>query len=242
MKITMFGATDVGCVRKMNQDSIGFDANLGFGIVADGIGGRPGGDIASKIAVDSISRSIVEADHIKFDEVSSFMLSKVDLANKNVFQYGKKNIKYQGLGTTLNFLLFFGDNLYIAHIGDSRTYLFYKEHLFQLTVDHNLGTFVKRGVVESSLIENGGKPAALMRAVGLKEELETDLINKKVNEGEIYITASDGLFDMIPDTTIRRIISEYKDKLEKLPDRLIKEANKNGGRDNITVLVSKVAA
>jgi protein phosphatase len=81
-----------------------------------------------------------------------------------------------------------------------------------------------------------------MRAVGLKKNIETDLLHKKVKSGEIYITASDGLFDMVEDTTIRRIVSEYQNKLDQLPDRLIAEANKNGGRDNITVLVSKVAA
>jgi len=242
VKLAMYGGTDVGCVRSINQDYIIFDANHGFGIVADGIGGRPGGDIASRIVGESLAKIIESTDHIRFDEIASFMLSQVDKANAKVLQYGETYEKYSGLGTTLNFLYFIGDNLYIAHVGDSRTYVFYREHLFQLTVDHNLGTFIKRGLVQPSVLDNGGKAAALMRAVGLKKNLETDLLFKKVMEGEIFVTASDGLFDMVQDTTIRRIISEYQHRLDKLPERLIAEANKNGGKDNITVLVSEVAS
>lgn len=242
LKISMYGNTDVGCLRKTNQDAIGFDSRYGFGIVADGIGGRPGGDIASRMVVDGLTKAIEKADHLRFDEISSFMLSQVDMVNLNVLNYGQTNTKYLGLGTTLNFLYFIGNNLHLAHVGDSRTYLFYKEHFFQVTVDHNLGTFMKRGLIEPSAVNAGAKSAALMRAVGLRENLEVDLLKKETKPGEIYITASDGLFDMVEDTTIRRIVSEYQNKLDQLPSRLISEANRAGGKDNITVLVSKVAA
>lgn len=240
MKVEMHGSTNVGRVRKMNQDSIVFDGNLGFGVVADGIGGRPGGEIASDIVTRNLKKSIESTSLIRFDEVGSFMLSQVDKVNKAVLNYGRSHPKYAGLGTTVNFLYFTGDVLNLCHVGDSRTYLFYKEHMFQLTVDHNLGTFLDRGLVDESKVGHRSKPSALMRAIGLKDTVESDLLTKKVKSGEIYITSSDGLFDMVEDIAIRRIISEHQGNLEALPTSLIAEANKNGGVDNITVLVTKV--
>lgn len=242
MKITMFGGTDVGCVRKMNQDSIAYDEALGFGVVADGIGGRPGGEIASKIVTSTISNNIKSSDKIRHDSLTSFIMAQLDEANHKVLSYGRSHANYAGLGSTVNFLYFSGTDLHIAHVGDSRTYLFYKEHMFQLTVDHNLGTFIKRGLIDPNSISGTIKPAALMRAMGLKDHLESDFLSKKVKNGEMYLTASDGLFDMVADTTIRRILSEGQHDPSHLPQRLITEANKNGGVDNITVLISKVAA
>lgn len=236
----MFGNSDIGCVRKVNQDYIVFEENIGYGLVADGIGGRPGGDVASKLVVESISNAVINTEKIRFDSVASFMVAEIDRANMKLIQFGEKNHTYKGLGTTLNFVFFLGAHLYIAHIGDSRTYLFFREHLFQMTIDHNLGTFINRGLISSNSALKNSNQAALTRAVGLSNTVEVDVLEKKISDGEIYLTASDGLFDMVDDTVIRRIISEYQGRLQDLPDRLILEAKRNGGKDNITVLVSRV--
>ena len=237
----MYSESDVGRVRKTNQDAITHDNFFGFGIVADGIGGKPGGELASKIAVDTISSAILSSKSIKFSEVYTFMLTQVYRANLNIKTYGQKNKKFQGLGTTMDFVFFVGETINIIHIGDSRTYLYYHNCLFQLTIDHNIETFAKRGMVnirKKTMIQNKDR---LTRGLGLIEELEPDYYQKTAKIGEIYLTASDGLFDMVEDWQIKKILTSNVQNPQTLPQKLINQANKNGGRDNISVLISVVS-
>lgn len=236
----MFGASDVGRVRKANQDSFYFNDQLGIAVVADGIGGRKGGEVASALAVEGMKKAFLEIDTLRHEDVTPFMTASADTINQTILTRGNQQQEIRGLGTTMNCLLFVGENLYLSHIGDSRTYLYFKSHLWQLTLDHNIDVYVKRGWLPPAAVESNAKSGALVRAMGLSLQCEIDIYEKEVKPGEIYITCSDGLSGMVSDQKILSIINENRHRVEALPKILIAEANRNGGRDNITVVVSEV--
>lgn len=238
----MYGSTNIGRVRKENQDSIYYDETMSFGVVADGIGGRNGGRVASSLAVAEMRSSVIESDMIRHDQVDSFLINAVDKANEKIIEQGKKDESVAGMGTTLNGVMFFGDKLHIVHIGDSRTYLYEKGHLFQLTVDHNVKNLLRRGEIDQSSVQPNASTEALVKALGLMEQCDPDIYAVNVRAGQIFLTCSDGLHSMVDNQKILQTLIRFESKPNELPKRLIDEANKNGGRDNITVLLSIVKA
>jgi protein phosphatase len=136
--------------------------------------------------------------------------------------------------------MFVGDRLYLAHLGDSRTYLFYKNHLWQLSIDHNVGTFSKKGWITPAEIGPGVNDSALVRSLGMCEGVEMDVYDMGLRGGEIFITCSDGLSGMVSDSKISKIVAQNANNFRVLPTLLIAAANENGGKDNVTVVVSKV--
>lgn len=236
----MAGGTDRGRSRRTNQDSIFYDQNFGVGIIADGIGGRKGGEIASSLAVSHVRKSLQDGQSVRSDETRQFMINVIDRANLAIMSKGEQSKTHAGMGTTINCLWFRKKTLFLGHVGDSRTYLFYKGNMWQLTLDHNVGQFLERGWLKSSSLPNNWKGQALVRALGLSSYCDVDVYQRSIQPGEIYITASDGLFDMVRDHEICQLVNKNFDNLRNLPKILIKEANRRGGRDNITVLISKV--
>lgn len=236
----MAGATDIGRRRKGNQDSIYYDEAHGLGLVADGIGGRKGGEIASSIAVNSMKRAFQAADAIRHGEVNSFLISAIDQLNEDILARGQAEPEISGMGTTLNCLAFVGDRLHLAHIGDSRTYLFQDGNIFQLTIDHNVGTFAERGWLKPHQIIPGARDEALVKGLGLGPNCEVDIYEIQLKIGQIFITCSDGLSGMVSDQEIATIIRKNQSRMDALPGILISAANEAGGRDNITVLLSEI--
>ena len=145
MKILMAGATHKGRSRRTNQDSIFYDQLMGVGIVADGIGGRSGGEIASSMAVSQLKQIIQSTKIIRHEEIKPFLINAIDKANLAIIARGEHEPEISGMGTTLNCLLFTNENIYIAHIGDSRTYLYYEGNLYK---PH----------IPTSLLFSGNKP------------------------------------------------------------------------------------
>ncbi len=244
-QIKIVGLTHKGLVRKTNQDYLYFDEDKKFLVVADGIGGRQGGETASRMAVDGIKNAIINADIIRHEEINQFLLTTIEKINQRIYERGKTDEKVKGLGTTTECLMFVGDKLYGAHIGDSRTYLFYRNHLWQLTFDHNVKNFIRRGLLPKNIMKdsaknNAAKANALTRSLGLTANLDIDTYELNLKPGFIFLTCSDGLTAMVDDPTISTIISSYADDVNVLPEILIREANERGGRDNITVTVVKV--
>lgn len=240
MQVRMIGATDVGRRRKSNQDSLYYDEPAGFGIVADGIGGRSGGEIASSMAVNGLRKSFLNSERIRHEEITPFLISSVDKMNMEILERGRREQEIAGMGTTLNCLMFVGDKMHLAHVGDSRTYLYYKKHLFQLTLDHSVGNFLERGWLPKSAVQPGAKDGALVRAMGLADRCDVDIQEIQLKPGQLYLTCSDGLSGMIDDRKIAQLITENLDQFDRLPKILIDAANAAGGKDNITVLLSHV--
>lgn len=240
MQVRMVGATDVGRRRKSNQDSLYYDEPASFGIVADGIGGRNGGEIASSMAVNGLRKAFLNSDRIRHEEINPFLVSTVDRMNSEILDRGRREAEISGMGTTLNCLMFVGDKLHLAHVGDSRTYMYYKKHLFQLTLDHSVGNFLERGWLPKSAVQSGAKEGALVRAVGLQDRCDVDIYEVPLKPGQLFLTCSDGLSGMIEDRRLAALLTENIEQFEKLPKILIDAANAAGGKDNITVLLSHV--
>ena len=240
MRVRMAGATDIGRKRKGNQDSIFFDESLGLGVVADGIGGRKGGEIASSIAVNSMKKAFQGVEMIRHGEVNSFLVTAIDGLNNEILTRGQIEPEIAGMGTTMNCMAFVGDRLHLAHIGDSRTYLIQDGQIFQLTIDHNVGTFAARGWLKSGQVLPGARDEALVKALGLGPQCEADIYEMPLKPGQLFITCSDGLSGMISDQDIASIVRKNAQNLDALPGLLIAAANAAGGRDNITVLVTEV--
>jgi PPM family protein phosphatase len=240
MQIKMAGLTDIGRLRKGNQDSIFFDQDARLGIVADGIGGRKGGEIASSTVVETLKSAILAKPELAEEEVAAFLRTHVDKANQRLLLKGEENELVRGLGTTLNCLYFTKKKVYIAHIGDSRTYLYSDGQLWQLTIDHNIETYVRRGWMHPQQIQKGTKQEALVRSMGLSGKCEVDLYTKACQVGEIYLTCSDGLSGMLDDAKLLDMVQKYEKAVDKLPRALVNEANLAGGRDNISVVISQI--
>lgn len=241
MLIRMVGASDVGRRRKNNQDSLYFDEPQGFAVVADGIGGRKGGEVASSMVVNGLKTVFLQSDKIRHDEIHAFLASAIDRINQDIIQRGMTEDMLVGMGTTVNCLMFVGDKLHLAHVGDTRTYMYFEKHLWQLTLDHNVKTFVEKGWLPQLSLQQGGKPLALTRAMGLVERCDVDIYKMNLKKGQLFLTCSDGLTSMVDDVTIAATLSKnFPEKFKELPKILIDKANKNGGKDNITVLLSYV--
>lgn len=236
----MAGGTDVGRRRKNNQDSLYYDEMAGFGIVADGIGGRNGGEIASSMAVNGLRKSFLSTDAIRYEEINPFLITSIDKVNNEILERGRREQEVAGMGTTLNCLMFVGNKLHLAHVGDSRTYMYYKKHIFQLTFDHSVGNFIAKGWLPRSAVQPGAKEGALVRAIGLGDRCDVDIYEVETKPGQVFITCSDGLSGMCDDRQIAKLIETGLDDFDKLPQKLIDAANAGGGKDNITVLVSLV--
>lgn len=236
----MAGSTDVGKVRKYNQDSYFFDANLGIAIIADGIGGRKGGEVASRIFVDGVKQYFIEIDKIRQDEIKNFLLASFDRVNLSIMNEGQKKEHLTGMGTTALCVIFAGNQVFIGHIGDSRCYLYYQGNLFQLTIDHNVGTFLHQGWMKQKEVRPQARSGSLVKALGLTPYIEMDIYSVKPEPGEILITCTDGLYSMVSDKRILELVHRHRHDVENLPQILVREANLRGGKDNTTVIATEV--
>ncbi|NMA95624.1 MAG: Stp1/IreP family PP2C-type Ser/Thr phosphatase [Clostridiales bacterium] len=244
--VVEFGAySHVGKVRKNNEDSYYIPSNK-YGIenlfmVADGMGGHNAGDVASKMLVREI------ADYFKLNidkvnksrEIKELMLDAVHHANKIVYDCSLSDERYEGMGTTLTMAYFFGPKLCIAHVGDSRAYVIYKDSIEQITKDHSLvQDLLENGSITEEEIDNHPQRNVITRALGTDEEVKIDYYERKIDEKYIILLCTDGLINHVTSQEIIDISKESKD-LSELARRLTIEALDDGGTDNITVIVAK---
>ncbi len=241
--VRMFGETSVGVVRKSNQDSIFYDERTQAGVVADGIGGRKGGDVASGVVVQEFARFTqgrrARLNPAQMPEAYAELWEEI---NNKIFSFGERYREMGGLGTTATAIHFAGRQVFIPHCGDSRAYLFMHDHLFQLTIDHNVASFIHHGWLDPDTLPHNTKKNVLTRGVGLARTIEIDIYRLAVAASQIFLLCSDGLSDMVDDRRILRILYNNKHAAHHLPSLLIKEACARGGRDNVTVLVCEVTA
>ena len=236
-----YAKTDVGSKRSMNQDflycsenAVGSFQNL-F-IVADGMGGHKAGDHASKLCVLSMVESIKESSHKT--PVSVFE-EAVNVANSKIYQEAKENVAFEGMGTTMVACTLVGDTMYVANIGDSRLYLL-RETISQITDDHSLvEELVKKGNLTESEARVHPQKNIITRALGIDEMVQADYFELQVQEGDVILLCSDGLTNMVEDEEIEYII-HHAGSLEEAGDKLIDQANYNGGSDNITAVLVQV--
>lgn len=240
--LTYFGLTDVGHVRKNNEDVFLNLEEYGFFALADGMGGHNAGEIAAKEAVRFVSTSIEELfasserDWNIFD-LSSFNKLCIENANSWVHHLGKKKKNYAGMGTTLCTLLFHERSLIYGHVGDSRIYRFREGILEQLTDDHSLtNQLVEKGQVSKEKSLELPYKNILTRAIGTQMDVEAEIHIAPVNPHDIYLMCSDGLTDQVSDAEISNILKNAKD-IRSATSALVERAKEQGGLDNVTVVL-----
>ena len=239
-----YGLTVTGQVRKANEDSCGFSTvpNGDLFVVCDGMGGHVGGATASKIAVEHIIQ------HFKaqyYQDVYQAWFDALCRANIQILGEAASNPSLTGMGTTACIVLVQGDDAYIAHVGDSRIYLYEasKKRLFRITKDHSLvQAYVDQGLLDDREAEHHPQKNIILNAVGTHEELKPEVYTNPVQpaSGDIFLICSDGLSGMVDDNDIEAILSSNQSTEQKVID-LVDSANAPGkGMDNITVQVVKV--
>lgn len=233
--------------RKTNQDSIHLYPEKKLFIVADGMGGHNGGDIASQMSVKLFPEFVDK----NFEKLSTKDLldKSISFVNRSIFDYGQKNIELKGMGTTICSMMFHDKDIYIGNVGDSRMYMVHNKKLFQMTRDHslvqeklNLGIYDRIGAFKDP------QKNVLIRTVGFEKDVIVDVYKYKFNKGDIFLICSDGLHGKVSDEDIGFMINKYipnsckttQDQLDTAVEKLIDQANKNGGQDNISVILAVI--
>lgn len=247
MNYTFFAQTDPGRARENNEDAVAFDDAMHLGVLADGMGGYKAGEIASGMATafikSELARWLFEAgQHANAGQIRRAMEICVDNANRSIFKASRANPQYSGMGTTLVVGVFQGDKLMLGHIGDSRCYRLRGTEFLQITKDHSLlQEQMDAGLLTPEEAATSPIKNLVTRALGVENVAMLELHEHQVEAGDIYLMCSDGLSDMLEDTVIAGILQNGT-SLEQMAGRLISMANENGGRDNITVLLTQVAS
>ena len=229
MRFRIGASTHVGRVREGNEDSYMADEPL-FA-VADGMGGHQGGEVASKLALDTLRKAT--------DGVA--LAQAVQDANRAVFERAGKDPALAGMGTTLTAFLVVGDTLRLAHVGDSRAYLLREGELQRITTDHTVVEgLVEKGELTPQEASIHPQRSILTRAIGVDGEVQVDQASIQPRPGDRLLLCSDGLTGMIEEADIQRILEEHEDP-QAAADALVEAANEAGGQDNITAIVIDVA-
>lgn len=236
-----FASTDIGKVRDMNQDSYYIstqDDDVKLYIVADGMGGYKGGEIASRLAIESAKNYIRNnfADIKKEKEqILDLIKNAIEYANMVVYERSKEIKELSGMGTTIDICLIHLNKVFIGHVGDSRVYRQRKDFFRKLTVDHSyVEQLVKEGNITKEEAYNHPKKNMLTKALGCTAFVEPDVMVKGFLKDDILLMCSDGLTNMLKDEKISEII---KADPKMASQNLVKKANELGGYDNITAVI-----
>ncbi|MCD7724388.1 MAG: Stp1/IreP family PP2C-type Ser/Thr phosphatase [Clostridiales bacterium] len=234
-----YAITDIGQKRQLNQDFI-YCSETPVGnlpnvfIVADGMGGHNAGDYASRYAVETV----VEEIGASFEKSPVKIVGRaIERANALIREKARTDPALNGMGTTMVIATCIGKYLEVANVGDSRLYVVNQKKIEQITQDHSLvEEMVRMGGIDKESARNHPDKNIITRAIGAREYVEADFFNLELQTGDLVLLCSDGLTNMIEDETIRRILTDggsLKDRAEEL----IRRANQNGGKDNISVIV-----
>ncbi|HEY1957367.1 MAG TPA: Stp1/IreP family PP2C-type Ser/Thr phosphatase [Polyangiaceae bacterium] len=251
MRAVAWGLTDVGLQREHNEDSFIVLKEYDLYVVADGMGGHRAGDVASKLATETISeffRSTAQDDvtwPFHFDanlsEEENRLLTGIRVANRQIFERSTRSREYHGMGTTVVGAMFSPrkGRMYIGHVGDSRCYRIRGGQIQQLTRDHSL--FNDYLLAMPDLTEEQRKELpknVITRALGMQDQVAVDLQNDESQAGDVYVLCSDGLSGMVTDEEILAIVqSAQGGDMQEAPKQLIARANERGGEDNVTAVV-----
>ena len=235
--------SDIGKRRKSNQDytaTFTNQKNQLLALLADGMGGHQAGDIASRQAVEEIGIAW-EATMIDDSEKAvQWFLQHIQQANQRIFEKGQSQPTLSGMGTTLEVVTILDNHLALAHVGDSRIYLFREQRLIALTEDHSLvNALLKSGEITQEMAQNHPRKNIITRSLGMPGSLEVDVAIHKIEDHDQLLLCSDGLTNMVSEPKITQILLEAA-SLQDASQRLIDEANAKGGLDNITVLLIDV--
>ncbi len=239
MKI--IGRTDIGYKRSENQDRYlagKLSENCFFGFVCDGMGGVAGGSIASKIISENLEEFLYMNEFEKSFDDEEVILNAIDKANSEIFSSAKLDEKLKGMGSTITGFTLIGDKCRVYNVGDSRTYVYRKGVLTQITEDHSIAyELYKNGSITKEEIATYPQKNYITRAVGVSSEVEVDMYTLTLEKDDIVIVVSDGLSNFVSVDDIINLI-KLNENIFDLAQELLQKALKNKASDNITVVTA----
>lgn len=242
MNFEYAGLTDPGLLRENNEDSVAFEPVQGVAVLADGMGGYNAGEIASAMAVTfvkaELSRWLAEATpQCSVGDIRHAIEACVVNANQSIYNAANANPQFSGMGTTIVVGVFEPERVLLAHVGDSRCYLWRNGELSQLTRDHSLlQEQLEAGLITPEQAKVASHKNLVTRALGVEDAVQVDLLEHVPVLGDVYLMCSDGLSDMVDDEDMARVLLS-KTGLQDRASALIRAANEAGGRDNISVIL-----
>jgi len=252
LTVEVTGKTDVGCVRKNNEDNFGYDARHGIFVVCDGMGGAAAGEVASKLGVEVVldyfkhfdpkhANPIFGDDSEPELSVRARALSQaIHMANSAIYDKGSNSMTQRGMGSTIVAMAIQGGFVSIAHVGDSRIYLIRQGEIQQLTEDHSLVMEqVRRGLITRQQAEQSEMQNIIIRALGSEDTVQPDVEDMIALPGDIFVLCSDGLSKHVKEDWMLGIVLEAPN-IDQACQDLIDAAKAHGGDDNITSVILKV--
>lgn len=240
--LQMSGRTDTGRRREHNEDQIAWDVEAGLALLADGMGGHNAGEVASALAISVLQPLLRDLPSDTLEQEVG-MQNAVSDANAEILHKAASEVVFNGMGTTLALAIFRGRSVMVGHVGDSRVYRLRDGRLEQLTSDHSLlqelvtGGFMSAEEARQSVSKN-----VITRALGIEPGVDVEVHHHEVQGGDRYLLCSDGLSDMVTDNAIAKLLMDYRDNLDAATEALVAEANRCGGKDNISVILVRVVA
>ncbi len=251
LRVRFAGETHVGMTRAHNEDAFHLPIDERLAVVADGMGGHASGEVASKMAVDTVveyfrdtAEELAVTWPFKIDregraEVNRLVTS-IKLANLKIHEQSNRDPACRGMGTTLVSALFLDDKLVVGHVGDSRMYRVRAGEINLLTEDHSLiNDYIKMKRMTAEEAAQWPHKNVIVRALGIKETVAVDIYSEPLRVGDCYVMCSDGLSGMIGDRRIAELVDMERD-LDRACERLVAAANAAGGKDNVTVILARI--
>jgi PPM family protein phosphatase len=249
MRLRVGAGTDTGRVRALNEDAYMMRADEGLFVVCDGMGGAPAGEVASQMAVDAILRQVGGDAHNGADGAEEYaylphtnrLANAVRRSNEFIYDQAQKDPRQAGMGTTVVGAWIRQHIAGVAHVGDSRAYLWHNDRLEPLTRDHSLvEAQIAAGLMDASMSLPAEHQNVLVRVLGREPDVDVELREVPVQPGDYVLLCSDGLTRMVPEHVLADAFLLHQEP-QRICDYLIAAANRNGGADNITVVVVEVA-
>jgi PPM family protein phosphatase len=251
MRIVCEARSDVGRKRKGNEDALFLNPEQKLYVVADGMGGHAAGEVASRVAVDAINEFVTLTggnEEITWpfglDETISYegnrLKTAIRHANRKVLEATRESAEYEGMATTVAAVLVDGETAHLAHVGDSRIYLWSPGGISLLTSDHSwVNEQIQSGVISPEQARSHPLRNVVTRALGGRSDLLVDIQARRMGPGEVLLLCSDGLTTMMGDEDIAHVLEEAAGDVARAASALVDEANERGGEDNITVVLLK---
>ena len=239
-RVKAFGKSDVGLKRQENEDAFALRLELGLLLLADGMGGAAAGALASSIFIEAALEVFSKLEAQSEENYVDAVNRAFSLAHKRIQDSVNNNPHHMGMGCTAELLLLFQKSCVVGHVGDSRTYLYRENELKQITKDHSIvQEQLDQGLITAAAARKHRLRNIILRAVGVEENLAVDVLRGRTLPGDIFLLCSDGLTDMVDDTSIQETLSS-KLSLQSKVEKLIELANSAGGHDNVTVVLCEI--
>jgi protein phosphatase len=252
LKIFYAAASDRGRVRKNNEDAFLADPALGIFAVADGMGGHAAGEIASRLALNTLQESLARAIQSQEAEFSpnrtavislpsALLVNGIRTANQAVFHSSQEKEEYRGMGTTVVAVYLVDSSPVMANVGDSRLYRIRKKQIDQLTEDHSvIWEQYREGIIPKEALSSSPLKNIVTRALGMQPSVDVDVRELDLEKGDLLLLCSDGLSDLLQDEELLQTVRDAAGDLNQACRNLIDLANRRGGKDNITVLLIQI--